>query len=73
MNRKRAITKMGWIMAIGLQVLIIALGMELIYFNSSHGFYAIFAAWAYIYMLGSYIKKMLKNINEKYPKEDNPL
>jgi hypothetical protein len=70
MSRKDAILRMAKIMAAGFLVPIAAMLTEILYFESSHGFYALIAAYLYLYFFGSYIKRMHKKINEQYPKDE---
>jgi len=71
MNRRSAIIRMALIERLAILLLLIALCFELFYFNSSHGFYALFGSLIYIYLLGRYINKMFNDINRDYPKEEN--
>ena len=62
---------MAWIMGLAMSIPIIALALDYFYFTSDHGFYVIFGVWIYIYLFGRYNKRMLDDINKKYPKDEN--
>ena len=72
MERKNAILRIGIITMIGFAILIIILGIEIFYFNFSHGFYAIAGALILKFAFAWNMRRALDKINRDYPKEENP-
>ena len=68
MNRRKALLRMGWIMAAGIYVPLIS---WFVFANTKWIFYLLFGYMVWIIVFGKYIKRMVDRINRDYPKEDN--
>ena len=71
MDRKNAILRAGTITGIGFSILIIILGIEMFYFNFSHGLYLIGCVLLLKFAVGWNMKRMIDKINRDYPKEEH--
>jgi membrane protein implicated in regulation of membrane protease activity len=72
MNRKKAFIRMAWIEGIGLLIPIIVVLIELNSFPYDLTTVLI-AVFVYCIILVRYIRKMAKDINNRYPKEEDSL